>query len=164
MKNLTDIFNKLGKQVIKQSRSNLTRQDKNVTRKLYDSLDYELTVKDGSIQISFLMEEYGKLVDEGVNGKKVNHGAPNSFKNKMPPIQDIADWAKARNIRLRDDKGKFKKGNYKTIGFLIARSIFENGMKPSLFFTKAYNNVFDKIDKDIIESIVDDFNNKSGEL
>ncbi len=164
MKNLTEIFNKFGKQVIKQSRSNLTRGKKNVSKKLYDSLEYNLVEKEGKISIEFLMLDYGQFVDEGVNGKKKNVGSPNSFKSKMPPIQDIADWAKARNIRLRDDKGRFKKGDYKSIGYVIAKSIFENGIKPSFFFTKAFNKAFNNIEDDVLESLVEDFNDLSEDL
>ena len=75
----------------------------------------------------------------------------------MPPSKPLSDWAKKRNIRLRDDSGKFKKGNYKTIGFLIARSIFEKGIKPSLFFTKPFEAGYKKfIDTDLIKAFSQD--------
>ena len=40
-------------------------------------------------------------------------------------IETIAEWAKKRNIRLRNDKGQFAKGNYNSIGYVLARGIFE---------------------------------------
>lgn len=46
---------------------------------------------------------------------------------------------------MRDEQGKFIKGNYNTIGFLIARSIFKKGIKPSLFFTKPFEQAFKKL-------------------
>jgi hypothetical protein len=64
----------------------------------------------------------------------------------------LADWAKSRNIRLRDAGGKFKKGNYNTIGFLISRSIFRKGIKPSLFFTKPFEQAFEKLPNELIEA------------
>ena len=64
--------------------------------------------------------------------------SPFRYKDKMPPVQTIADWAK-KNIRLRDDKGRFAKGNYNTIGFLIARSITGQRNKSHTFFlTRSY--------------------------
>jgi hypothetical protein len=66
-------------------------------------------------------------------------------------MQPLADWAKARNIRLRDDKGRFKKGDYRTIGFILQKSVFEKGIKPSLFFTKPFENAFLRLPDDIIE-------------
>ena len=63
----------------------------------------------------------------------------------MPPIQTIADWAQSRNIRLRDEKGRFERGNYKTIGFLFARSIMEKGIRASMFFTKPFEKAFENL-------------------
>ncbi len=65
---------------------------------------------------------------------------------------------KKRNIRLRDEKGQYKKGNYKTIGFLIARSIFEKGIKPSLFFTKPFERAFKRLPEDLREAFGEDLN------
>jgi hypothetical protein len=70
----------------------------------------------------------------------------------MPPIKPLAEWAKSKGIRLRDDKGKFKKGNYNTIGFLISRSIFRKGIKPSLFFTKPFEQGFKKLPDELIKA------------
>lgn len=156
MKNIIDILNKFGKRVVAQSRANLTRQKRNVTKELYDSLAYEIKEDNGQFSVAFIMAEYGQFIDEGVNGKEKSYGAPNSFKSKMPPIKDMAEWAKKRGIRLRDEKGKFKKGNYKTIGFLIARSVFKKGIKPSLFFTKPFEKAFEDFEEDILEQFLED--------
>ena len=66
-------------------------------------------------------------------------------------MQPLADWAKKRGIRLRDDKGRYKKGNYTTIGFILQKSLFEKGIKPSLFFTKPFEKAFIRLPEDIIE-------------
>ena len=78
----------------------------------------------------------------------------------MPPVKPLADWAKFRNIRLRDDKGRFTKGNYQTIGFLIARKIYREGIKPSLFFTKPFEQAFNKLPEELVDKYgldVEDF-------
>ena len=59
LKETKDVLNKFAKYVIKQARTNLTKQKKNSSKKLYDSLDYELKVSQNSFGITFLMEEYG---------------------------------------------------------------------------------------------------------
>ena len=54
----------------------------------------------------------------------------------------------------------FKKGSYNTIGFLIARSIYRKGIKPSLFFTKPFEQGFKKLPDELINSFgldVEDF-------
>jgi hypothetical protein len=154
--NTQKALNDLAKFVIQQSRNNLTKNKKNVSRGLYESLDYDLKVMPNSFSLKFEMEDYAAFVDKGVRGKKSSYSesknSPFSFKNKKPPMQPLADWAKARNIRLRDEKGRFKKGNYRTIGFILQKSIYEKGIKASMFFTKPFQKAFEKLPKEVIEA------------
>ena len=160
LENVNKAINKFRAYVIQQSRSNLTKGKKNFSKSLYNSIKSEVETEDNYILVGFSMDKYGMFQDQGVKGSKSSDKAPNSpykFTNKMPPIKPLSDWAKKKNIRLRDDSGKYKKGNYKTIGFLIARSIFEKGMKPSLFFTKPFNAGYKKfIDTDLIKAFSQD--------
>lgn len=150
--------------VIQQARTNLTKGKKNVDKNLYNSLQGFVEKSPAGFRLYFEMEDYGMFQDQGVRGKKAYYadqatsGSPFSYKDKMPPIKPLAEWAKKRNIRLRDDKGKFKKGNYNTIGFLIARSIFEKGMKASLFFTKPFERAFKQLPEDLREAFGEDIN------
>ncbi len=147
-----DIF---AKNVIKQSRANLTRKKKNVTSDLYGSLGYDLKVNPNSFSLEFYMSDYGAFVDEGVRGAKSTYKESSqsrfSYTNKRPPSQPLAEWAKAKNIRLRDEKGRFKKGNYKSIGYVLAKSIFEKGIKASFFFTKPFEQNFDKLPNALVD-------------
>ena len=97
------------------------------------------------------MADYGQFVDQGVSGIKKKYNTPFSYTNKKPPMQPLADWAKARRIRLRDEKGRYKKGNYRTIGFILQKSIYEKGIKPSLFFTKPFEKAFENLPDDLIK-------------
>ena len=153
LKNLQTELQAFGKYVVQQSRSNLTKQKHNVSKDLYNSIYYDLTEKNGNYDLAFIMDEYGTFLDKGVKGanpslvkggKQKGGNSPYSFKSKRPPMQPLADWAKKRNIRLRDKEGKFKKGNYRTIGFILQRSIFAQGIKPSMFFTKPFLAAFDR--------------------
>jgi hypothetical protein len=146
--------------VIQQSRSMLSKSNKNVSKELYNSLKGNIKVMPNSIAVEFEMEDYGVFQDKGVSGTEKKYNTPYSYKSKMPPVKPLADWAKSRNIRLRDEKGKFKKGSYNTIGFLIARSIYRKGIKPSLFFTKPFEQGFKKLPDELINSFgldVEDF-------
>lgn len=147
------------KYVIQQARTNLTKGKKNVDKKLYNSLQGFIEKSPAGFRLYFEMEDYGMFQDKGVSGKKKKYDTPFSYKNKRPPIKPLAEWAKKRNIRLRDEKGRFKKGNYNTIGFLMARSIFEKGLKPSLFFTKPFERAFKRLPDDLIEAFGEDINN-----
>jgi len=146
--------------VIQQARTRLTKGNKNVSKSLYDSLKGFVKTTPNAIEVSFEMDEYGLYQDKGVSGKQKKYNTPYSFKSKMPPSKPLAEWAKKRNIRLRDEQGRFAKGNYNTIGFLIARSIYKKGIKPSLFFTKPFEQGFEKLPDTLIEQFgldVEDF-------
>ena len=159
LKETKEVLNKFAKYVIQQSRSNLTRNNKNYTRSLYDSLKSEVNVGQNSFSLSFIMDEYGVFQDKGVSGTEKKYNTPFSYKQKMPPVKPLADWAKFRNIRLRNAKGQFAKGNYNTIGFLIARSIHKKGIKPSLFFTKPFERAFDNLPDELVNAFGLDFDN-----
>lgn len=153
------ILNKFGKYVIQQSRSNLTRTKKNVNKTLYDSLTYFIDKTKNGFRFDFEMEDYGMYQDRGVSGTKTKYDTPFKYTNKKPPLDPLIAWAKARNIRLRDEKGKFKKGNYRTIGFILQRSIFENGIKPSMFFTTPFQRAFKNLPDDLLDGFADDIQN-----
>ena len=65
-----DILNSFAKFVIQQSRSNLTKGKKNVSKALYNSLDYKILSDNSGFILQFLMEEYGAYQDQGVSGTK----------------------------------------------------------------------------------------------
>ena len=161
-------LNKFAKYVIQQARTNLTKGGKygthNVSSDLYGSLGY-VPPKAGanSFSLEFYMLPYGEFLDKGVHGKKSSYiearNSPYAYTNKKPPMEPLMQWAKARNIRLRDEKGRYKKGNYRTIGFILQKSIYEKGIKPSLFFTKPFEKAFDNLPTELIEKFGLDIDN-----
>ncbi len=142
--------------VIQQSRTRLSKSNKNVSKELYNSLKGNIKVMPNSIAVEFEMEDYGIFQDKGVSGTEKKYNTPYSYKSKMPPVKPLADWAKSRNIRLRDEKGKFKKGSYNTIGFLIARSIYRKGIRATMFFTKPFEAALPLFEDDILEGFLED--------
>lgn len=145
-------LNKFGRNVVKFSRSNLTRKKKNVNKKLYNSIDYKLEVHQNSFGLYFEMEEYGAYQDQGVSGTKRKFNTPFSFRGKMPPEAPILDWVKKRRLKFRGASGKFTKGSQKSLAFLIRRSIMKKGIKPSLFFTKPFEAAFKKLPDDLLDA------------
>ena len=152
---------RFAKHVVSQSRANLTRGKKRASNGLYDSIGYDLKVHKQSFSLSFVMEEYGMFVDRGVrgsnpslvkNGKQKAPLAPYTFRNKMPPLKAILPWVKLKKLRLRDEKGKFKKGNYRSIAFMVQRSVFAQGIRPTMFFTKPFASAFKNLPKELVES------------
>ena len=143
-------LNAFKKFVIQQSRSRLTKGRKNVNKKLYNSLDGEVKVKPNSFSLSFYMEEYGVYQDKGVSGTKKKYSTPFSYTSKRPPRKTLEEWISKRRFQFRDNKGRFM--SYKSMSFLIQRSIFEKGIKPSLFFTKPFEQGFKKLPDELIEA------------
>jgi len=148
--NVKKELNAFAKHVIKQSRANLTRSKKNSSKKLWNSLDYDLNVSKNSFGLEFLMEDYGIFQDVGVSGKKKKYNTPYSYTTKMPPPSKLDKWIVKKGLAPKDKDGKFIKR--KSLQFMIARSIFINGIKPSLFFTKPFKKAFSNLDKDIVKA------------
>jgi len=151
LKNVQQELNRFAKYVIQQSRTNLTKGKKNSSKTLYNSLDYDLNVSPNSFSMSFLMEDYGVFQDKGVSGIKKKYNTPYRYTNKMPPPSKMDKWIVRKGLKgVRGKDGKFI--SRKSLQFMIARSIYNNGIKPSLFFTKPFQKAFKNLDKDIIEA------------
>jgi hypothetical protein len=148
--NVKDELNRFAKYVISQSRANLTRGKKNSSKDLYNSLDSEVKVSKNSFELSFLMEDYGLFQDKGVSGVKKKYSTPYSYTSKMPPPSKMDKWIVKKGIAPRDKDGKFI--SRKSLQFMIARSIYNNGIKPSLFFTKPFEKAFKGLSKDLVEA------------
>jgi len=149
--------------VIQQSRSNLSKSDKNVSKELYNSLKGEILTENNYSIVGFSMAEYGQFQDQGVRGKSSSAKAPNSpFRfgtgtgKKGGLTNSILKWVQQRGFQFRNkENGKFM--SYKQTGYLISRSIFHKGIKPSLFFTKPFEAGYKKyIDTDLMKAFGQD--------
>lgn len=150
-KNTKEYLNAFAKYVIQQSRSNLSKQNKNVDKKLYNSLDNEIEVGANSFRLAFLMEDYGTFQDKGVSGTKRKYNTPFSYKSKKPPLKPITEWVTKRRFQFRNkETGKFM--SYQSTAFLVRNGIFKNGIKPSLFFTKPFEKAFERLPDELIEA------------
>jgi hypothetical protein len=132
------------KHVTSRAKANLTNGDRNVSKRLYNSIKGEVTINSERTTVKFFMEKYGDFQDQGVKGKNSSAKAPNSpFKfgsgrgKEGGLTQSIQKWVEARRFQFKDRKsGKFL--SYRATAFLITRSIYSKGLKPTLFFTKPY--------------------------
>jgi hypothetical protein len=149
--------------VIQQSRSNLSKSSKNNSKELYNSLKGEVVTENNYTIVGFQMADYGTFVDLGVKGKTSSNKAPNSpYKfgsgtgKKGGLTKGINQWVKQKGFQFRDRKsGKFL--SYDSTAYLITRSIFHKGIKPSLFFTKPFEAGYKKyIDTDLIKAFGQD--------
>jgi hypothetical protein len=145
-----EAIDKFRKYVVQQSRSNLTKQKKNASKKLYNSIKGVSKVNPNSISLYFEMEAHGVFQDKGVSGKEKKYNTPYSYKSKMPPTKALDKWVVRRGIAPRDAKGRLI--SRQSLKFAIAKGIFKNGIKPSLFFTKPFEVAYDRLPDELVEA------------
>lgn len=129
--------------VIAEAKQNLKRQDKISSGGLYDSIKGSEVVvyPSGALEFEITMPLYGFFVDKGVRGAnayyadKATSQSPYKYTNKMPPPSALDKWIVRKGLG-RGPGGKFAKR--KSLQFAIAKSIFDKGIKASLFFTKPF--------------------------
>jgi hypothetical protein len=150
--NIKSTLDRFARYVIQQSRSNLTKNKKNASKTLYQSLGYDLKVHNNSFSLFFTMEDYGEYIDKGVSGKKKKYNTPYQYTNKMPPAKAFGAWAVRKGIAgVRDKKtGRFIPR--KSLQYALARSVYYNGIKPTHFFSRPFGLAFDKLPPEIIEA------------
>lgn len=151
-----EALNKFAKYVIQQSRTNLTKQKKNASKNLYNSLGYDLKVNPNSFSLEFYMADYGAFIDEGVRGSKSVYpeSAQSRFefsgRFKMIPTSALDKWTVSKGIAPRDEKGRFI--DRQSLKFALAKSIYQKGIKASLFFTKPFEKAFTNLPIDVVEA------------
>jgi hypothetical protein len=122
-------------------------------------VESELDVFPNSFSLSFLMEQYMEFQDKGVKGKKSSAKAPSSpykfgsgnFKGKWTAFRlSINGWMVRKGIAPRNKSGQFLER--KSIIYLIARSIYNTGLRPKYFFTKPFEQEFRELPDELIEA------------
>jgi hypothetical protein len=147
---LRDELNKFAKYVIQQSRSNLSKGKKNVSKELYNSLGYEISQSGSTMSLGFDMVDYGKFQDRGVSGTEKKYNTPYKYTNKMPPAKAFDKWTVRKGIAPRGEGGKFEKR--KGLNYAIAKSIYKKGIRPSMFFTKPFAAAFKRLPDELVEA------------
>jgi hypothetical protein len=185
-KNTEQVIRQFAERVIKAARLNLgatrtiTYNDGKKKRrrqvssgKLKDSLDYLIETKQNrntkgqfqsgfNFNLSFLMEDYGKFIDEGVSGTKykVPNGSRFGFDTKMPPKGSIRTWMAQKKVKARDLKTnsfvKQTEANLDRAAFLISRSIKQRGIPKSEFFQAPFALEYSKLPQEILEALNND--------
>ena len=166
--NTEETLRNFAKSVIREARRGLTKQQKNVSKELHKSLDYNLVVSENSFDLSFIMAPYGIFQDRGVSGTEKKYktaglpGLRSEYRKRFSykPSSNVlgmelatgtfAKWLKANKIRLRDKKGRFI--DYKKAGIAVAINKKKFGIKPSLFFTKPFVKYYNNLPAELLDA------------
>lgn len=175
-KNIERYLESFGKYVVKQSKTILSKKKKNVTKKLYNSIKFEVT-KDS---VKFFMLDYGSFVDKGVSGnKKIQEyitydgrkiESPYKYTTKGPPIDIISKWIKKRGIKVKGlGRGRSKtytrkdgtevKGTGRFLSgfaYLISKKIKRDGIKGIGFFQRPLQLGLKNFPKDFLKALKED--------
>jgi hypothetical protein len=138
MTNTEKALERFGRYLVIESRKNLTRKKKNVTKSLYDSLDYKVKAMPNSFEFDFLMNEYGEWVDKGRKA------------GKNPPFSPIREWVQNRRIQFRDNSGKFQ--TYDQTAWAVVGGIGRNGIEASHFYSRPFKLGYDRLPDQIVEA------------
>jgi len=176
MKNLERYLNSFGKYVVQQARTNLTKSKKNLTKDLYNSISYKVTKNAKGFSLQLMMADYGSFVDKGVSGTKQSRsfrnyegkvikspfkygtGSSKVGKSKGGMSGIMAKWVKRRGFQWRDkETGKFM--SHKSMGYLIARSIYSKGIKGISFFQRPLELGLKNLPKEMLLAVKDDIIN-----
>jgi len=138
LKETKAVLNAFGMSVISKAKSLAPRD----TGALADSLSYEILDDGESIGIKFNGIDYAQFQDLGVQGAKSSAKAPNSpFKfgsGSGGGMRGAIDkWVVRKGLDgVRDAQGRFigRKG----MVYVISRSIYNTGLRPTLFFTRPF--------------------------
>lgn len=148
--NLKDALVEIRNLIVKESKENLIRDGKGGGALEESIKGTDVKETKNTLEFQILMEDYATFVDKGVSGTKKKYDTPYSYTDKMPPPSALDKWTVRKGIAPRDEKGRFMER--KTLQFLIARSIFKNGIEPSLFYTKPYHKYLKNISKRLEKS------------
>lgn len=170
--NVNKALKDFGKYVVQQSKSILTN-DKKCGGDLYNSIKYELNKDEKGYILEFYFEDYGIFQDQGVKGANPSKVSPNSkIKGQQAPnspyrfgsgtkrgtfekfVNKMTVFAKSKNLRFRDKKGQYSKGSYKSMGYVVAKNIYNRGLKPTYFFTKPFKRAFKRLPEELINDFV----------
>lgn len=156
LKNVNAFLNAFAKNIVDGAKKNLVDDYKSLGS-LYKSVNYTYNQSEEEILIGFLMEDYGKFVDKGVRGKtstypetqsalsQFRYGSGNFPKGGLR--EGINGWLRKKRFQWRDEKGRFM--SYESMTYIIARSIYNKGIKANLFFTKPFEAGLRVLNKDL---------------
>jgi len=165
-KNVDEVLNAYAEYVVDSAKKNLVDERKSLGD-LYKSVSYKYEKSQDLFLLDFLMEDYGTFVDKGVKGKtstypetkaalsQFQYGSGNFPKGGL--TEGINEWMKKKRFQWRDERGRFM--SYESMSYIIARSIYNKGLKANLFFTTPFELGLQNLPKQLTDAFSLDIEN-----
>lgn len=153
--------------LIGEAQNNLDRSGSTAKGELESSLHYEDVKFEGTkMFVNVLILDRYKFTEHGVNGVEKSQGSPYSFKTKFANKKmatALLKWMRVRGTRAmkykaiskteRKDKAIKKRtakaDDLKALAYATSTSIKKNGIKKTLFWTKAIKSTEKEFKKEI---------------
>ncbi len=172
LNNVDDVLQAFAQYVVDASKDNLKNDvnkygDNKAGGDLDNSISYTYDKSKDLFLLDFLMEDYGTFVDKGVRGKtstypetqsalsKYQYGSGNFGKGGL--TEGINKWMKKKRFQWRDERGRFM--SYESMSYIIARSIYNKGLKANLFFTTPFELGLQNLPKQLTDAFSLDIEN-----
>ena len=177
-KNVDEILLSFAQYVVDASKENLKNDvNKYGSNKaggdLDNSLSYTFDKSQNMFLLDFLMEDYGTFVDKGVKGKtstypetkaslsQFQYGSGTGQKGGLTKAlynpETKKGWLKKKKFQWRTKDGRFM--SYESMSYLIARSIYNKGLKANLFFTTPFELGLQNLPKQLTDAFSLDIEN-----
>ena len=165
-KNVDEVLNAYAEYVVDSAKKNLVDERKSLGD-LYKSVSYTFDKSQNLFLLDFLMEDYGVFVDKGVKGKtstypetkaalsQFQYGSGNFPKGGL--TEGINEWMKKKRFQWRTKDGRFM--SYESMSYIIARSIYNKGLKANLFFTTPFELGLRNLPKQLTDAFSLDIEN-----
>lgn len=156
------ILDEFGKQFIDAYRSGLDAKNANASRDLYNSLNFEIKIGERNISLDILLNDYWKYLEYGCKGTETSY--PEAYyPAHFPPTSAIEEWIKIKPVIPEKREGE-KLPTQKQLAFLIARSIYNQGIEPRFIFRDAGDTVWEQLKDALEEAITKDVKNNIKEV
>lgn len=124
----------------------LDLQEKKASGSLIESIHTSIQVNKNIFEVSVSLNDYWIYVEYGRRQG-----------DKFPPIDAIQRWIQEKNIVPTADANN-RIPTEKSLAFLIARSIAQNGIAPSNAFNRTFDNVLSDFKEALEIALMDDIN------
>lgn len=149
-------LDKFRENVISEAKKGIPRN----TGSLAKSLKSYVKESPNSVQITFEMNAYGYFQDRGVKGvssgeslSDYRFGTGNGEEGGL--TRGINKWVQQKRIQFRNKQtGQFM--SYEQTARTIIRSIWQKGIKPTMFFTKPFEKYYKRLPNEITEKYFKD--------
>jgi len=93
-------------EIVELGKKELELQGHIATGKLRDSIRFEMNYQNGTIKIDFFIEDYGQIVDSGVEANRVPFGGKSGGATSKY-IQALFNWSRIVKPSISDKERKY---------------------------------------------------------